>query len=169
MPTDEATGVNRQLSKLLDHLEWADRRVLDSLRAMTHPDQRAIDLYAHVLGAEHTWLRRVQQQAPREKVWPDLTLDRAAALAAENAAGLRALLDSRSADELQRKVAYTNSAGVAFESTVEDMLLQVVLHGCYHRGQVAMVVRGAGAEPSPTDYIAFVRGAAAAVTLPPRR
>ena len=169
MPTDEATGVNRQLSKLLDHLEWADRRVLDSLRAMTHPDQRAIDLYAHVLGAEHTWLRRVQQQAPREKVWPDLTLDRAAALAAENAAGLRALLDSRSADELQRKVAYTNSAGVAFESTVEDMLLQVVLHGCYHRGQVAMVVRGAGAEPSPTDYIAFIRGAAAAITLPPRR
>ena len=50
---------------------------------------------------------------------------------------------------------------------MEDMLLQVVLHGCYHRGQVALVVRGAGAEPSPTDYIAFVRGAPAAVTPRP--
>src|SRR4051812_7492206 len=111
MPIDEATGVSRQLCKLLDHLEWADRRVLDSLRAMDHPDQRALDLYAHVLGAEHVWLSRMLERAPREKVWPDLGLERAAALAAENAAGLRALVGSSSADELQRKVSYTNSAG----------------------------------------------------------
>ena len=163
------TGVDRQLGKLLDHLVWADERVLDSLRAMTHPDQRALDIYAHVLGGEHTWLARILGRAPREKIWPDLTLERAAALAAENAAELRALLESRSADELQQKVAYINSAGAAFESTVEDMLLQIVLHGCYHRGQVAMLVRDAGGAPAPTDYIAFVRGAPAAVTLPPQR
>lgn len=169
MPTDLARGVDRQLSKLLDHLEWADRRVLDSILAMPHPDQRALDLYAHVLGAEHVWLSRILQRAPREKVWPDITLERASSLAAENAAELRAVLEKCSVDELQRKVAYRNSAGAAFESTMEDMLLQVVLHGCYHRGQVAMVVRGAGGEPSPTDYIAFIRGAPAAVTLPPRR
>ena len=132
-------------------------------------NQRALDLYAHVLGAEHTWLSRMSTRTPREKIWPDLTLERAAALAAENAAGLRAFLDSRSADELQRKVAYTNSAGLAFESTAEDMLLQVILHGCYHRGQVALLVRDAGAEPAPTDYIAFVRGSPAAVTAPPLR
>jgi uncharacterized damage-inducible protein DinB len=159
----------RQFGKLLDHLEWADARVLESLRAMSHPDQRALDLYAHVVGAEHVWLSRILMQAPREKVWPDLTLERAAALAVENAAGLRALLESCSADELQRRVPYHNSAGVAFESTVEDMLLQVVLHGCYHRGQVALLVRDAGAEPLPTDYIAFVRGSPAAVSLPPHR
>jgi len=169
MQTDEAPGIVRQLDKLLAHLEWADRRVLDSLRAMTHRDQRALDLYAHVLGAEHTWLSRILERTPKEKIWPDLTLDRAAVLAAENAAGLRALLEGCSADQLQRKVAYRNSAGIALESTVEDMLLQVILHGCYHRGQVALLVRGAGGEPSPTDYIAFVRGVPAAVTLPPRR
>jgi len=169
MQTDEAPGIVRQLDKLLAHFEWADRRVLDSLRAMTHRDQRALDLYAHVLGAEHTWLSRILERTPKEKIWPDLTLDRAAVLAAENAAGLRALLEGCSADQLQRKVAYRNSAGIALESTVEDMLLQVILHGCYHRGQVALLVRGAGGEPSPTDYIAFVRGVPAAVTLPPRR
>jgi len=169
MQTDEAPGIVRQLDKLLAHLEWADRRVLDSLRAMTHRDQRALDLYAHVLGAEHTWLSRILERTPKEKIWPDLTLDRAAVLAAENAAGLRALLEGCSADQLQRKVAYRNSAGIALESTVEDMLLQVILHGCYHRGQVALLVRGAGGEPSPTYYIAFVRGVPAAVTLPPRR
>ena len=157
------------MRKLLDHLEWADARVLDSLRATPDPNQRALDLYAHVLGAEHVWLSRILKRAPREKIWPDLTIERAARLSAENAAGLRGLLDACSADELQRQVAYNNSAGLAFESTVEDMLLQVVLHGCYHRGQVALLLRDSGAEPAPTDYIAFIRGSAAAVTLPPRR
>ena len=167
MPTEAPDAAARQLTKLLDHLEWADERVLDSLRAMTHAGARALELYAHVLGTEHTWISRIHERAPREKVWPQLTLVAAAALAAENAAALRAIIATP--EQLQRKVAYSNTAGHAFESTVEDMLLQVVLHGCYHRGQVAMVVRGAGGEPSPTDYIAFVRGAPAAVTPRPTR
>lgn len=169
MPIEAPSAANSQLSKLLDHLEWADRRVLESLLAMPHPDARALDLYAHVLGTEHTWLSRIFERAPRVKIWPQLSLDAAGELAAENAAALRAALASHPADQLQRRVAYTNSAGIAFESTVEDMLLQVMLHGCYHRGQIAMIVRGAGAEPSPTDYIAFVRGAPAAVTPRPSR
>ena len=169
MPTEEASGVVRQLGKLLEHLEWADARVLDSLRAMQQPHERALRLYAHVLGAEHVWLSRILKRAPREKIWPEITLERAASLAAENAAGLRGLLESCPADELQRQVAYNNSAGLAFESTIEDMLLQVVLHGCYHRGQVALLLRDSGAEPAPTDYIAFVRGFPSAVTLPPHR
>ena len=169
MPTEAPLAVDRQLGKLLGHLAWADQRVLDSLRAMPHPDARALELYAHVLGAEHTWLSRMLERAPRVTVWPRLTIDEAAALGVENAGALRMLLESLTAEQLQRKVAYTNSAGLAFESTVEDMLLQVVLHGCYHRGQVALLVRGAGGEPSPTDYIAFVRGVPAAVTAPPGR
>lgn len=169
MPTEARDSAHGQLSKLLDHLEWADRRVLDSLRAMVHPDARALDLYAHVLGTEHTWLSRIHERAPRVKVWPQLTLAAAAELAVENAAALRAIIATDSPEQLQRKVAYSNTAGHAFHSTVEDMLFQVVLHGCYHRGQVAMVVRGAGAEPSPTDYIAFVRGAPAALTPRPNR
>lgn len=74
MPTDASVAPDRQLGKLFDHLEWADRRVLDSLRAMVHPDARALDLYAHVLGAEHNWLSRILERAPREKIWPELTL-----------------------------------------------------------------------------------------------
>jgi uncharacterized damage-inducible protein DinB len=34
-----------------------------------------------------------------------------------------------------------------------------MLHGAYHRGQIALLIRQAGAVPAPTDYVAFVRGA----------
>jgi uncharacterized damage-inducible protein DinB len=151
------------LMKLFDHLEWADARVLEGLRADPGSDPRALELYAHVLGAEHVWLARLRQRPALVAVWPTLSLDRCAALAAENAAGFRALLAGLAGeDDLAREVAYVNSAGQAFRSAVGDILLHVALHGAYHRGQVALVVRAAGGTPSPTDYIAFVRGVPAA-------
>ena len=67
--------------------------------------------------------------------------------------------------DLDRDVTYTNSAGQEFTSRVEDILLHVVMHGSYHRGQVAMLIRDGGGTPAPTDYIAFVRGAPAATRV----
>jgi uncharacterized damage-inducible protein DinB len=154
--------MSRPLTKLIDHLGWADARVLDGLREAPGTDPRALELYAHVLGAEHVWLARLHQRAPRVAVWPTLSLDECAALAAENLAGFRAILADQTPEELAREVPYTNSAGQPFRSIVEDIVLHVALHGMYHRGQVALVVRGAGGEPNPTDYIAFARGAPAA-------
>ena len=155
------------LTKLMDHLAWADTRVLDGLRSAPGSDPRALTLYAHILGAEHVWLSRIHERPARVAIWPTLSLDECAALSAENIAGLRALANALAPAELAREVAYRNSAGDAFRNTVEDILVHVALHGAYHRGQVALVVRGAGGEPVPTDYIAFVRGAPAATRREP--
>ena len=154
------------LAKLVDHLAWADARVLEGLRTAPFADPRALELYAHVLGAEHVWLARLRERAAQVAVWPALSLEECAALAAENVARFRAVLTGLTPDDLVREVSYRNSAGQAFRSTVEDILLHVALHGAYHRGQVALVVRGAGGTPVPTDYIAFARGAPAATRQP---
>ena len=154
--------MTRHLSRLFEHLVWADERVLAGLRAGPHVDPRALELYGHVVGAEHVWLARLHERPARSEVWPRLSVAEAGALAAENAAGFRALIESATRDELARQIPYRNSAGASFRSTVEDMLLHVALHGAYHRGQIALLVRAAGGEPQPTDYIAFVRGAPAA-------
>lgn len=147
---------------MIAHLEWADTRALESLRGATADVPKALEIYAHVLGAEHTWLARIAGRAPRHAVWPALDLAQCETLARENAAELRAFAATASDASLARVVSYRNSAGQEFESTVEDMMLQLLLHGSYHRGQIALLLREAGAEPSPTDYIAFVRGAPAA-------
>jgi uncharacterized damage-inducible protein DinB len=41
----------------------------------------------------------------------------------------------------------------------------VALHGSYHRGQIALLMRQGGGAPAATDYIAFVRD----MPAPPRR
>lgn len=153
------------LERLVAHLRWADDRTLESLRGVSPPPPQAVELYAHILGAEHVWLARLLQQPPTTAVWPLLDLDGCAELAAANGAELTRLVQSLDAAGLDREVPYVNSAGRSFRSSAGDILLHVVLHGCYHRGQVALELRRSGAEPQPTDYIAFVRGAPAATRV----
>ena len=95
-------------------------------------------------------------------MWPELDLAGCSALAEANHAGFLRLLEGLDGPGLEREIPYLNSAGDSFRSRVRDILMHVALHGCYHRGQVALLLRESGCEPQPTDYIAFVRGAAAA-------
>jgi len=147
---------------LFAHLRWADDRALASLRAAVPLSPKALELYAHILGAEHVWLARLRQEPATTAVWPVIDLQQCHALAESNHREFAELLGALEPAALAREVPYSNSAGDAFRSTVQDILLHVALHGCYHRGQIALMLRESGAEPSPTDYIAFVRGAPAA-------
>ena len=154
------------LHRLFAHLAWADAHALQSLREATHPQKQARELLAHVLGAEHVWLARLEGRPPTVAVWPALSLDECEALARENERAYARYVDTLDADAVHRTVRYRNSAGAEFDSRIEDILLHVALHGAYHRGQVAAAVRRGGDVPSPTDYIAFVRGAPTATGTP---
>lgn len=143
-------------------MAWANEHVLQALRMNPGTDPRALQYFAHVLGAENVWLTRILGEPARLAVWPTMTVDECAATIAEHAAAYASLLSDENAPALQRDVNYVNSAGRAFSSTLEDILIHVALHGTYHRGQVSIFIRDGGGEPAPTDYIALSRGAAAA-------
>ena len=157
------------LTKLVDHLDWADAATLRALESPPGSDTRALTVYAHILGAEAVWLARIAGRSSDVAVWPTLSLDESGALGARNVAELRALLQSADEGAIEREVDYRNSAGQPFRSKVEDILLHVCLHGAYHRGQIAQMIRQGGGEPVPTDFIAFIRGAPAAKTIPPQQ
>lgn len=150
------------LHRLLDHLGWADDSVLAALQKVRPPAPEWVELFAHTLGAEHIWLARLERRPATVAVWPTLSLDECAVLAADNHGSYREFLHRLVPADLARGIPYRNSAGQAFESTVEDILLHVFLHGTYHRGQVAAAMRRGGAVPAATDYIGFIRGAPAA-------
>jgi len=149
-------------AKLVNHLEWADQRVLQSLRSAQHAPPKALEIYAHILGSEHVWLSRINGTTARLAVWPNLGLDECEKVAAQNVAGLRTVISSLTSDSLEQGITYRNSAGDQFTSTVEDILTHVMMHGSYHRGQVASLIRAGGDTPAPTDFIFFARGVPAA-------
>lgn len=159
------------LLTLLDHAAWADALAHDAIRTL--PDDsperaRAVRLYAHLAAAEHVWLARLEGHPPAHAIWPEMSLDAAAALAASSVVGLRALA-AGDQDALLREVEYRNSAGQTFRNSTADVLAHVALHGSYHRGQLALLARQGGGIPALTDYIAFVRGAPAPAQVPPHK
>src|SRR5260370_33973274 len=114
---------------LLEHLRrqfaydaWANRKVLAGFRTSSHPAPRPRQLLAHILSAERLWLERILQQPQSFPVWPDFTVEQCETQIADLAQRWQEYLCQLSAAALADKVAYKNSKGEPWASTVEDVL-----------------------------------------------
>jgi uncharacterized damage-inducible protein DinB len=147
----------QQLERLFAYDEWANREVLTSLKAAPTQSARGLELLNHVVGAELLWLARLEKGKPPCPVWPAFTL----AQCAEHVRLLPSQWQDYLADiepaDLATAVAYVNSKGEKFESAIGDVLMHVVLHSAYHRGQIAAAARSSGGEPAHTDFIHCTR------------
>ena len=152
------------IHRMCEHSAWADELMLGALAAVQPPPPLAWREYAHVLGAESVWLDRLQRRSQRYPVWPELPVAEATSLATALRTEYADYVRNLTEDALDVRVPYVNSAGQSFETPVADMLLQVFLHGQYHRGKINLMLRQGALPPTPTDYITWARGVPAATT-----
>jgi uncharacterized damage-inducible protein DinB len=141
------------LARLFEHDAWATRATIGSIKSAASPPPRVLAVMGHIIAAEWLWWARLRGEVPRFAVWPALPPDRWDADADEIASRWRDYIGGLDQAELARPVSYTNSQGEAWSSAVEDVLLHVVQHSSYHRGQVAQGLRESGYTPVLTDYI----------------
>ncbi len=143
--------------RMFSYDEWANREVLASFKAAGTPPTRSLSLLAHILGTEYVWYSRLQRETSPIAVWPQLTV----ANCEQHVVALKSIWDDYlgelTADGLQSAVAYKNTKGESFTSAVADVLLHVVMHSAYHRGQIATDMRAHGHTPAYTDFIHAVR------------
>ena len=59
-------------------------------------------------------------------------------------------------DRLQRRLSYENLRGERWEYSLSHMMLHVVNHSSFHRGQVIALLRQLGQTPPATDFLVFV-------------
>jgi len=150
------------LLDLLAHMRWADALVADALRETARQTERTraadpVALFAHIAGTEHLWYSRITNTTPEWAVWPDITVAESRAIAERHADLFETLVTGDGDASLERVVAYRNSAGRDYRNTVRDIVTHVTMHGSYHRGQIARLIRASGGEPPYTDYIEFRR------------
>jgi len=151
------------LHDLWKHCRWADGKLLAAL--VPHPDATpAWREYGHVLAAEELWLARLAGREPTVGVWPELTPEETRELSERVSAAFGSTMNALEPEVLDRSIPYVTSTGDRFESRVGDILVHLFLHGQYHRGKVNLLLRQAGYDPAPVDFIALVRGYPAAVT-----
>ena len=146
------------LFRLIDHMRWADAMFADALdRDRSTAPEDALRYFAHIAAVEHLWYARICGTPVEHRVWPDLPVSEARAVAARHADLFERLLADSDDAALSKLVSYRNSAGRAFESSISDIVTHVAMHGSHHRGQIARLMRQAGLEPPYTDFIQFAR------------
>ena len=146
------------IRQLLAYGGWANARIIAALGSAPRPHQKALHLLAHLLVSETIWLLRLKgEDTSTINKLPELSCAECKNLANENQKEYAGLLGSLSEDDLRSLVTYMNYKGKEFHTPVGDILMHVALHGTYHRGQIAIAMRGEGGLPVDTDFITFVR------------
>ncbi|GIP26272.1 hypothetical protein J23TS9_14020 [Paenibacillus sp. J23TS9] len=149
----------KTIKRMMDHLYWADGRILDALEESATKNKDLLKLVRHVAVAERVWLSRLQGKGSAlYSLWEeteDLTAIRT--MFDENAEQYRVYIEGLKESGLDEMVDYANQSGDPFRSSVRDILSQVLLHGQYHRGQINRALRIESAEPIQVDYITFAR------------
>ena len=137
--------------------DWANREALRSLQEMEHPPERARKVMAHIVAAELLWMDRLQQATQEAAVWPEFGLEDCERQLPELRRAWEQYLAELDDADLNIEIAYTNSQGEHYRNEVRDILMHVLMHGVYHRGQIAAAVRDRAGEPAYTDFIEAVR------------
>jgi uncharacterized damage-inducible protein DinB len=151
---------------LFDYNRWANARVLEAASALNQEQftrdlgnsfHSVRDTLAHIFGAEWIWLERWKGTSPRslpdtadfsslgalKTRWDEIENQRAG------------FIRSVTPETLEKVVSYVNTRGQTFAYPLWQMMVHVVNHSTYHRGQITTLLRQLGAKPAATDLLLF--------------
>lgn len=133
--------------------DWANRTLLDAMLEIAEPPDVAVKRLAHVIGTGFLWLCRLEGRPSPVPIWPQWTLQQSRTQLDQLIPQRRGYIARGGSRGLERPIRYTNSKGELFTNPVSDILEHWLLHGAYHRGQIASDLAAAGIRPPLTDYI----------------
>jgi uncharacterized damage-inducible protein DinB len=154
---NNAMDLMAHFTRLFEYDGWANQEVLAGFRTAATPLPRALKLMAHILSSQRLWMERLEQKPQTLPVWPEFTLEECDREAAELPVLWKNYLAGNSEADLAAPVSYQNSKGETWSSRKDDILMHLITHSAYHRGQVAAAVRAAGCAPAYTDFIHSIR------------
>ena len=152
---------------LWDYTRWADARAFEAVSKLA-PEQYLKDLgsshksvrdtMVHLVSAQWIWYSRWKGTSPKA-MWASADFPTVATLREKWAAlhqEIEALVGGQTNDSLARDVVYQNIKGETMKYPQGALLLHMINHSTYHRGQVTTLLRQLGAQPIPTDLAMFL-------------
>ncbi|MGE5798317.1 MAG: DinB family protein [Ignavibacteria bacterium] len=143
---------------LFEYDFWANSRTLNSLKQFDSPPAKAVELISHIINSQLIWLARIKQHpTEHEKPWKVYKLQECSDHLQKSNREWAGFINNLSEGSEDSEVFYKNTKGEEYRNKISDIILQVISHSHYHRGQIAFLVRQAGGIPALTDYIASKR------------
>ena len=149
--------MNNYFARLFHFNDWANQSVGNSLSDQNIADDDCIKLISHLLNAQSNWYGRITGQQQDQPTWQVLELSQVISGLEENGTAWAKYLESLDQKHFTNWIAYNNMAGQPQKNTVQDILVHVVNHATYHRGQIVRRIRELGFTPPSTDYIQYSR------------
>ncbi|MBZ0263103.1 DinB family protein [bacterium] len=146
------------VSRYFSYHCWAQDRCLKALSILEEPIPEALKLFAHIVSADRAWLTRLQGGDTRGmKVFTEWDIEECVAQYGEVNTAWRSYIAALDESEISRDLTYFDIKGREFTNPVVDIIMHVINHGTYHRGQIAKILRKNHIDPPATDMIVFSR------------
>ena len=143
--------------RLFQYDYWANQAVSGALKSADMTSGHALALLAHIVGTQYEWFARIKEEASPLAIWPELSIAHCEQHADALGGIWQEFINTLDPSSLMATVAYKNSKGQPFTNSVAEILLHVLMHSKYHRGQVATEMRALGHTPAYTDFIVAAR------------
>ena len=155
--SEEYSALKNHFLKIFRHMKWADIRVIKLLEEENISSGKAVELISHVIITEDIYFKRITNEYYDNKFWNVLTLEECRRIVDDTNQKFIDYILNLTEKNFQNKISYKNSRGVDYNTSIEDMLSQVALHGMYHRGQIMVQMRNSGHNITETDYVLYTR------------
>jgi uncharacterized damage-inducible protein DinB len=152
---------------LFAYNRWANARAFESASMLTPEElsrqvggsfSSVLGTLTHLVGAEWAWLERWHGRSPKALPTGFSSLEDLRGRLSEIEAGQKSFLATLPPERFGERITYVNFAGQTWTYALGEMLVHLVNHGTYHRGQVATLVRQLGGKPISTDYLLYLDG-----------
>lgn len=142
--------------RLLNYDHFANTKIAE-LIIQTGATGKPIEIMAHLLTAQQTWLKRLKKvPAPLTPLWPDWPAETFAKIIDDNHRQLLLYVEAIEPHEFDDVLEYRNSVG-DFKNTVSDILAHLINHGTHHRAQIGTLLKIDGATLPGLDYVLYIR------------
>jgi uncharacterized damage-inducible protein DinB len=144
-----------RIHDLLDHDQWANKRVLDLALEIGDIPDKAKDLFSHIINAQTIWISRIESIKMAAEPWKPINSSDWNESLHLNSEVLKVISRRGGLDD---SFSYQNTKGETFSNAVGDILYQLVMHSQYHRGQIIQLLKPLTDSKLPsTDYIFYKR------------
>lgn len=144
--------------KQFEFEHWSNTQILDTLKKIEQPNERALQLFSHLLSSHCMWLCRVNKTDFTCTLFQERTLPECEQLMLENLDGWKKYLNNKSINDLEETITFMSAWEAnpsKREISIEDAIIHLINHSSYHRGQIVVAIKGQ-IEPLPlSTYIMY--------------
>ena len=135
----------------MEYNHWANECYIEKLSTLSIG--KGHEILGHILTAHSLWLDRINAEPFRYGIWQNIPKENWRKLNNDNYQRSMNILEHKVPESI---IEYEDHKGNFQVKWLRDIISHINLHGAYHRGQLAFMLRQSNIIPPITDYSDFI-------------